>query len=300
MFPGGCSSRWAPCEAARWALGAFVVVLVALVAGCGGGRAHYVGGEDEPGADGDVDGDADADGSTDADSEAEPDGDPEEPFAFDPERVYGDVAYLASEELAGRAPGTAGNEAAVAFVEALFAELGLEPAGDGEGYRQAFAYEQWSVLGPATLAFDGVGVPAGDAFDLLAYSGSGEVTAEVVFAGHGLTVPPFDPDAHPDCPLDPEAGFDEYADLDVAGRVVLVLRHGPRDDLAVYESCPASAACVEAPCLFNFGYKARNAAENGAAAVLIVQDFRHDPEPLPGADRTIRSASHALTGSVAP
>jgi hypothetical protein len=71
--------------------------------------------------------------------------------------------------------------------------------------------------------------------------------------------------------------------VDVSGRVALVLRHGPQDDDAVYYSCPPSAACVGEPCNWNFGYKVANAALHGAAAVLVVQDYRHPAtELVPG------------------
>ncbi|MDF1597043.1 MAG: M28 family peptidase [Acidimicrobiia bacterium] len=45
------------------------------------------------------------------------------------------VEYLASPELEGRAPGTPGGLLARRYVEAAFADLGLEPAGD-DGYQQ--------------------------------------------------------------------------------------------------------------------------------------------------------------------
>ena len=56
--------------------------------------------------------------------------------AYDLDAMTADLAYLASPELDGRAPGSEGDVAARTFVEERFACLGLEPL--GEGYQQAF------------------------------------------------------------------------------------------------------------------------------------------------------------------
>jgi len=220
-------------------------------------------------------GDASVDGGVDA--AVTPDATPDAavpPFELDEDRIFEDVAWLAHDDRAGRAPGTPGNEASLDYVEALYAELGLTPAGDGGTYRQAFEFDHWELTAPSSLTVDGVVYTPGDQFITMSYSGSASAVAEVVFVGYGLTVPPFDPATYPNCPLDP-AGYDDYAGVDVTGRVALILRHGPGDDLDVYDHCPANAACVSSPCLWNFGYKTANAQLHGAVAALIVQDFRH-------------------------
>lgn len=62
-----------------------------------------------------------------------PAGDP-----FTPAALRADLEVLASPALDGRAPGTAGDEAARAHIVARFTCLGLVAAGDGGGYQQAF------------------------------------------------------------------------------------------------------------------------------------------------------------------
>lgn len=56
----------------------------------------------------------------------------------DIDALRADVVYLASPELDGRVPGSAGDETARAHVAARFEELGLEVYGDTEGYAQPF------------------------------------------------------------------------------------------------------------------------------------------------------------------
>ncbi len=58
--------------------------------------------------------------------------------AFDEAAMTDDVTWLASPALDGRAPGSAGDEEARAFVEDRFACLGLEAPAEFEGYQQPF------------------------------------------------------------------------------------------------------------------------------------------------------------------
>lgn len=270
----------------------FALFAFILTTGCDDGTPQVDAGEDaDVGTDAgaDADGDSDADGDVDADAEldggadAESDGDIEadveeaDPFDFDRRRIFEDLSYLASDELGGRAPGTAGNDAAMDLVEDLFESLGLAPAGDEGTYRQSFGYDEWNIIGTPEVMIDSVSLEYSDQFLPFAYSGSGEVTAEMVFVGYGMTIPPFDREEYPDCPIDPDAGFDDYEAVDVTGRIALLLRHGPNDDETIYASCPSNEACLGDECLWTFGYKAANARLHGAAGMLLVQDYRHSP-----------------------
>lgn len=71
--------------------------------------------------------------------------------AYSEDALTADLAYLASPELDGRAPGSAGDRAARDFVEKRFACLGLRETGTSEGYQQPFTsddgYETGNVLG---------------------------------------------------------------------------------------------------------------------------------------------------------
>ena len=68
-------------------------------------------------------------------------GAPAELCEVDPQRIYDDVAYFASDECRGRRPGDLGNELALDFAEQEFVGAGLLPGNDDGTYRQAFEFD---------------------------------------------------------------------------------------------------------------------------------------------------------------
>ncbi len=201
-----------------------------------------------------------------------------EPGEADNIRLLDHVHELASDVYAGREPGTEGGAMAEAYIEDHFTSLGLDGAGDDGGYRHYFPLQRYTVTGPSELTIGDSAYVEGRDYELFTYSGSGEVEAEVVFVGYGLTVPPFEASEYPGCPLDP-AGYDSYADVDVAGKVALVIRHAPNDDYDIGERCPVNEAGTQDGDLMTFGYKAANAAAHGASAMLLFTDYAHDDAP---------------------
>lgn len=129
------------------------------------------------------------------------------------------VAYLASDELEGREAGSPGHEKAVQYVIGQFQALGLKPMGE-DGFRQPVALTEQRVLmdrSSATLIGpDGetaLSIPA----DIIPGGRGGPppemVDAPLVFAGYGLHLP--------------EAGHDDFAGLDLNGKIVVVISGGP-------------------------------------------------------------------------
>ena len=93
----------------------------------------------------------------------------------------------------------------------------------------------------------------GSAFRPFPFSGEGDVAGEVVFAGYGVTAP--------------EYGYDDYADLDVADKIVVVFRREPRpdDDQSPFDGTENTDHAW-------FQTKADVAAEHDATALLVVSD----------------------------
>jgi hypothetical protein len=59
----------------------------------------------------------------------------------DENRIRNHISYLADDKLEGRAPGTKGEQLAIAYIEKAFTEYGLKPLGD-KGFQQSFDYTE--------------------------------------------------------------------------------------------------------------------------------------------------------------
>ncbi len=176
-------------------------------------------------------------------------------------RLLKDLTFLTGDECEGRGVGTKGIDLAADHIARAFAQAGLAPAGDKGTYFQNFHVTAGTrVDKPATMTLAG---PLGQTitlemdknFTVLRPSGSGKVEAPVVFAGYGVTAP--------------KHGYDDYAGLDVAGKVVVVLRRTPRFTNPFADPFGANDNTVDGGDYRDDG-KAANAEAHKAAAVLLV------------------------------
>jgi hypothetical protein len=171
--------------------------------------------------------------------------------------LYDYVKELTSEKFGGRLTGTKEFDACGAWVESLLTKWGVQPAGDNGTYRQHFP-------NPYTVVFPGgecvLEIPEKkdvikkyyryeDEFIPGGTSGSGEVTAEVVYVGYGITAP--------------ELGYDDYKGVDVKGKIVLM---DPEVPVAPDEKT-LDLFMKWRPYSFH-QYKLKNAAAHGAKGML--------------------------------
>ena len=171
-------------------------------------------------------------------------------------KLYDYVAELASEKYDGRLTGTEGYNRCADWVVKKFEQFGLKGAGDNGSFFQSFA-------NPYTMVFPGcdvsLRVKQNETTVIKHYkypqefipgstSGSGEVAAEVVYVGYGITAK--------------ELNFDEYAGLDVKGKIILCEREVPVSD----EGDPNNFIKWR-PYSFH-QYKIENAVAHGAAGML--------------------------------
>ena len=175
------------------------------------------------------------------------------------------VRSLADPALEGRASGSPGAERAARRIAEEFRRLGLRPGGDGGSHLQAFEVMKGiRVVGGNALeaTIDGAARPftAGPDFLPHAFSESGEADGELVFAGYGITAP--------------ELGYDDYAGLDVRGKIVLVMTHEPRE-----RDPEGPFRRAEAFPYTELRHKAINAREHGALGIIVVPNPHHADEP---------------------
>jgi len=137
---------------------------------------------------------------------------------------YQHVQTLSNPFFEGRVPGSRGNDLAAEYVEFFMKQAGLEPAfttaGDAsvKSFRQPFELQGGAPkVETAVLSINGKSFKRGDQFEVMGSSGSGNVTAPLVFAGYAI-----------------EAGQDGYTSFDkkddFTGKIVMFLRYEPLDE----------------------------------------------------------------------
>lgn len=139
------------------------------------------------------------------------------------DRIARDIQYLASDELEGRGVGTKGIDKAAEYIRDRFKELGLASGTPDGTYFQPFqvTLEPEVVKEKTSLVLRGpqgqeLSLELGKDFQPQALGGSGKASAPIVFAGYGISAK--------------EPKFDEYAGLDVAGKIVLIIRREPQQN----------------------------------------------------------------------
>jgi len=176
---------------------------------------------------------------------------------INPARYLEHVKYLASPELKGRGTGTAELDQAADYIARQFQAAGVKPMAEG-GYFQLFPVTTNARLGSrnsfevsdgerkTTLRFKEDFLP-------LNFSGSGALSGQMVFVGYGITAP--------------EYHYDDYAGVDVQGKIVVALRHEPQefDEKSVF----AGRLYTEHA---QFWSKAVNAKMHGARGVILLAD----------------------------
>ena len=165
------------------------------------------------------------------------------------------IKLLADDSLEGRDTGQKGNVEASSYIAERYAEFGLKPVGDKGGYFQNFEVTLNPKAGPGsrlTTRIEGKETAHKLKQDFLLFDNldKGVGKGALVFAGYGIS--------------SKDDEYDDYAELDVKGKVVLILRRTPRYGLknAVFKGQP--------PVHATFIQKLKVAREHGAVGVLLV------------------------------
>jgi Zn-dependent M28 family amino/carboxypeptidase len=174
------------------------------------------------------------------------------------DRIRAHVRFLSLDLLEGRGPGTRGAELAAEYIATQFAVNGVAPAGDGGTYFQhvpLIAVHSDEEKTKFSLVHKG-GQPVSLAYgtEIVSKDQTGASTADIdapiVFVGYGIHAP--------------EYHWDDYAGVDVKGKVALVIVNEPPSDDAKF---------FKGKALTYYGrwtYKYEEAARRGAVGVLII------------------------------
>ena len=180
----------------------------------------------------------------------------------DPNRYLADVKSLTAPPMEGRGDGTKGLSLAAHMLEKRYKHLGLKPAG-ANGYFQPFSLITGAKLRSAQNHFlieesaQKRELKLNQDFVPFSFSSSDSVNAPVVFAGYGASAEEF--------------GYDDYTDLDVKDKTVVVLRYEPAGfaDKAGNTGLTRHAQLIT---------KAINARNHGAKAIILLNGKLGDGE----------------------
>ena len=186
--------------------------------------------------------------------------------AIDADQLLARISTLSSDEFEGRSPGTVGEERTVEYLENAFRELGLQPGNPDGTYTQDVSLIGYRAQSTASLTAAGQQIPLSFPSDFVAWTqhfGQPELSvagSEIVFVGYGVVAP--------------EYGWDDYKDVDVRGKTILMLVNDP----AVPD--PADPSRLD-PNVFRgdamtyygrWTYKYEIASEKGAAAAIVIHE----------------------------
>lgn len=170
---------------------------------------------------------------------------------------------LSLDEFDGRAPGSEGEEKTLALLTERFAAAGLTPGNNGSWFQDVplvgIAAENVSPL----VISDANGGNAqsfayGSEMVVGSYRESANIAIEnsdVVFVGYGINAP--------------ERNWNDYADVDVTGKTVLIMVNDPDFGTQSLEGLFGGRAMTY---YGRWTYKYEEAARQGAAAALIIHD----------------------------
>lgn len=182
---------------------------------------------------------------------------------FDETNLADHIQYLASDKLMGRMPFTEGGELTEKYIKEQFEEVGVKP-GNGDSYFQEVGMVELNAKDMSDMVITGNGQTLELEFKKEFVATTRQIVpsinvegSEVVFAGFGVVAP--------------EYNWDDYANLDVEGKTVVVLVNDPGFG-------PGNEDIFNDEAMTYYGrwtYKYEEAARQGAAAVLVV----HETEP---------------------
>jgi Zn-dependent M28 family amino/carboxypeptidase len=162
------------------------------------------------------------------------------------------MTFLADDAMEGREAGTRGYDIAANYVAAQYALLGVKPANGAGGYLQPvpmLAYKNASEGSFSITGADGKATDLKFGEDYLpsaqAQAADVSVNAPLVFVGYGVVAP--------------GKGRDDYAGLDVKGKIVVLL-----------SGAPSAFQTEERAHYSNLGVKRAEAAKRGAVGLITM------------------------------
>src|SRR6059058_3808072 len=189
------------------------------------------------------------------------------------------IKMLASDEFEGRAPGSKGEELSIKYIANQFKTIGLIPGNPDGSYFQEVPLAGITSAPTASFVVGGQTTTLNYPDDYVASSArlQGQIkvdNSDIVFVGYGIVAP--------------EYGWNDYKDVDVRGKTLLMLINDPpipdaKDPAKLDDKMFGGRAMTY---YGRWTYKYEIAAQKGAAAAIII----HETEPAAYPWQVVRSS----------
>ena len=186
---------------------------------------------------------------------------------IDSNKILDHIRVLSSDEYEGRKPGSRGEELTVKYIQEQFKQLNLKPGNPDGTYLQKVPLVGITAtqVKPLTLSKGTERQTFKWANDVVAWTkhvadGASIDNTDVVFAGYGVDAP--------------EYKWDDFKDVDVKGKTILVLVNDPAvPDPSDPNKLDPNTFKGDAMTYYGrWTYKFEEGARKGAAAVLVVHE----------------------------
>jgi Zn-dependent M28 family amino/carboxypeptidase len=206
--------------------------------------------------------------------------------AIDTASLLQHIKDLSADSMEGRAPGTPGEEKAVAYLTQQFQKLGLKPGNPDGTYIQKVDLIGYTAHPTASFTAKGKTVSLRYPDDYIANSRHNRDetkidNSDVVFVGYGVVAP--------------EYGWDDYKGQDMHGKTMLMLVNDPAvpaPNAAKGDTAALDTTMFKGKTMTYYGrwtYKYEIASDKGAAAAIII----HETGPAGYPYEVVRSSNSA-------
>jgi len=181
--------------------------------------------------------------------------------------LLGEIKTLSSDEFEGRKPGSPGEEKSIAYMQSQFQQIGLKPGNPNGTFLQDVPLAGITSKPEADLSVKGKKLGLEYKKNYIAVSSrylpeTDVKNSSIVFVGYGVVAP--------------EYGWDDYKDVDVKGKTILMLVNDPQIP-DPHDPAKLDGQMFKGRAMTYYGrwtYKYEIASEKGAAAAIIVHETK--------------------------
>jgi len=169
------------------------------------------------------------------------------------------IEYLASDDLQGRLPGSEGGKKAAEYIRDQLADTGLRLLGDN-GFQYFDVMMDARADSVSSLIIGDYNAVLNQDFVPVSFSADKRISALPAFAGYGLSITTSAEDDQE------EFNWNDYKNVDFSGKLVIVLRGSPDDEVNAFNPH------------ISLRQKVMIARDQNAAGVLFVSGEQYDPD----------------------